>query len=153
MSSRLFLEVREKRGLAYSVHAWADKYPDTGYFVVQAGVEHAKLEKTIETILAEFKKIKRTKVSAGELKKAKSYIKGTLTLSLETSDEIAQNATTSLLTLGKIRKLEEIIKGIDRVSAADVQRVAQEILQSSKLNLAIIGPHGQKERLLKTLQV
>src|SRR3989344_1395079 len=71
MSSRLFSEVREKRGLAYSVHASVDKYPDTGYFVVQAGVEHAKLEKTIETILAEFKKIKKAKVSAAELKKAK----------------------------------------------------------------------------------
>lgn len=152
MSSRLFLEVREKLGLAYSVHAWTDKYPDTGYFVVQAGVEHGKLEKTISTILAEFRKIKRTKVSAAELKKAKSYIKGTLTLSLETSDEIAQNATTSLLTLGKIRRLEESIKGIDEVTASDVQRVAKDILQSSKLNLAIIGPHAREGELLKLLR-
>ena len=71
MSSRLFMEVREKRGLAYSVHASVEKYPDTGYFVVNAGVEHAKLEKTVETILAEFKKIKSTPVSKAELEKAK----------------------------------------------------------------------------------
>ncbi len=153
MSSRLFLEVREKRGLAYSVHAWADKYPDTGYFVVQAGVEHGKLEKTIQTILAEFKKIKRVKVSATELEKAKSYIKGTLTLSLETSDEIAQNAATSLITIGKIRSLEEIIKGIDKVSASDVQRVAEDILKTNALNLAIIGPHLHKDVFLKSLKI
>jgi predicted Zn-dependent peptidase len=152
MSSRLFLEVREKRGLAYSVHAWAEKYPDTGYFVVQAGVEHGKLEKTVETILAEFRKIKKTKVSKAELEKAKSYIKGTMTLSLETSDEIAGNAATSLLTFGKVRTLEEIIKGIDKVTANDVHRVAKDIFKTNGLNLAIIGPHSNKERLQKLLK-
>jgi len=153
MSSRLFLEVREKRGLAYSVHAWADKYPDTGYFVVQAGVEHAKLEKTVSTILNEFRKIKRVKVSAAELAKAKSYIKGTMTLALETSDEIAGYAATSLINMGKIRSPEEVLQGVDKVTAADIQRVARDILQTNKLNLAIIGPHLHKDtlgNLLKT---
>ena len=153
MSSRLFLEVREKRGLAYSVHAWVDKYPDTGYFVVQAGVEHAKLEKTVETILAEFKKIKNTKVSAAELKKAKSYIKGTKTLSLETSDEVAGNAASTLLNLGKVRTLEDVLRGIDKITAADVQRVARDILVTNGLNLAIIGPHLHEEKLLSLLRV
>ena len=147
MSSRLFLEVREKRGLAYSVHAWADKYPDTGYFVVQAGVEHAKLEKTVSTILNEFRKIKRVKVSAAELAKAKSYIKGTMTLALETSDEIAGYAATSLINMGKIRPMEEVLKGVEKVTAADIERVARDILQTNKLNLAIIGPHLHAERL------
>lgn len=150
MSSRLFIEVREKRGLAYSVHSWAEKYPDTGYFAVQAGVEHGKLEKTVETILAEFKKIKAKKVSPAELKKAKAYIKGTTTLSLETSDEIAEKAATSLIEIGKVRTLEERLKGIDTVTAADVQRVAKDLLKSEKLNLAIIGPHTKKfDPLLK----
>lgn len=153
MSSRLFLEVREKRGLAYSVHAWADKYPDTGYFVVQAGVEHGKLEKAISTILAEFRKIKKRKVSAEELRKAKSYIKGTMTLSLETSDEIAQNATTSLINLGRIRPLDEILKGVDKVTSDDIARVANDILKTSSLNLAIIGPHLHKAALQKLLRI
>ena len=153
MSSRLFLEVREKRGLAYSVHAWADKYPDTGYFVVQAGVEHAKLEKTVSTILNEFKKIKREKVSAAELEKTKAYMKGTSTLALETSDALAVNAATSLINFGRVRTLEELFKGIDKVSAADIERVSQDLFQSNKLNLAIIGPHLQKEQLLALLRV
>ena len=152
MSSRLFLEVREKRGLAYSVHAWAEKYPDVGYFAVQAGVEHAKLEKTVETILAEFRKIKRTKVSPAELKKAKSYMKGTMTLALETSDAVAENAATSLINLNRIRPLEEIIKGIDAVTALDIQRVANDLFRTESLNLAIIGPHVNKDRLVKILQ-
>ena len=152
MSSRLFLEVREKRGLAYSVQSWADQYIDTGYFVVQAGVEHAKLEKAVQTILAELKKIKRTAVSKAELEKAKSYIKGTMILSLETSDRIAQRAATSLLEIGRVRSLEEILEGIENVTSADVQRVAKDLFKTEKLNLAVIGPHGDTkpfERLLK----
>lgn len=152
MSSRLFLEVREKRGLAYSVHAWAEKYPDTGYFVVQAGVEHAKLEKTVATILAEFKKIKRVEVSAAELKKAKAYMKGTMTLSLETSDHVAENAATSLINIGRIRGLPEVIKGIDKVTARDIKRVAKDLLRIEGLNLAIIGPHLEKNLFLNLLR-
>lgn len=153
MSSRLFMEVREKRGLAYSVHAWAEKYPDTGYFVVQAGVEHGKLPKTIQTILAEFRKMKKENVSSAELSKAKAYIKGTSTIALETSDAVAENAATSLINVGKIRPLEEILKGIDAVTAADVHRVAKDIFTTSTLNLAVIGPHLHAEPLLKLLRV
>jgi predicted Zn-dependent peptidase len=142
MSSRLFMEVREKRGLAYSVHSWVDKYPDTGYFAVQAGVEHAKLEETVKTVLAEFKKIISNKVSAAELKKAQEYMKGTMTLAMETSDAIAGQAATSLVTLGRIRTLEEKIKAIDAVSATDIQRVAKDIFHTQKINLAIIGPQS-----------
>ena len=151
MSSRLFLEVREKRGLAYSVHAWADKYPDTGYFAVQAGVEHDKLEKTIQTILAELRKIKRTRVSPKELAKAQSYLNGTFTLSQETSDEIAQFAATTLVNTGKVKTLEEILRAISAVTVADVERVARDIFKTDKLNLAIIGPHAQKERFVSLL--
>lgn len=153
MSSRLFMEVREKRGLAYSVHSTVDKYPDTGYFVVQAGVEHAKLELTVKTILKEFKKIKRTKVSKAELAKAKSYLKGNLTLSLETSDEIAQHAASSIINLGRVRPLTEVLRGINGVTSADIERVARDILKTEKLNLAIIGPHLDKKRLESLLRV
>ncbi|MBI2612678.1 insulinase family protein [Candidatus Kaiserbacteria bacterium] len=153
MSSRLFLEVREKRGLAYSIHAWVERYPDTGAFMVQAGVEHGKLEKTVSTILTEFKKIKKTKVSAAELTKAKQYIKGTMTLALETSDEIANHAVTSMINLGRVRPLEEILKGIDTVSASDIQRVARDLLVTPKLNLAIIGPHLDQKRFTSLLRV
>jgi predicted Zn-dependent peptidase len=153
MSSRLFIEVREKRGLAYSVKAWAEKFPDTGYFVVQAGIEHGKIQKVVETILTEFRKIKKENVSASELEKAKSYMKGTMTLALETSDGVAADAAASLITIGKVRKLDEILKNIDKVTAADVKRVANDILRTEKLNLAIIGPHLEKEKFLSLLHI
>jgi predicted Zn-dependent peptidase len=153
MSSRLFLEVREKRGLAYSVHAWVEKYPDTGYLAVQAGVEHGKLEKTIGTIIAELRKIRRTKVSAKELAKVKANMKGTMALSLETSGAIAQNAASSLVSVGRVRSMEEVVEGIDAVTAADIQRVAKDILRTEGLNLAIIGPHVHKEPLAALLHL
>ena len=153
MSSRLFLEVREKRGLAYSIHAWIDRYSDTGYFAVQAGVEHGKLEKAVETILAELRKIKKQKVSAAELKKAKSFIKGNMTLALETSDEIANHAASTMINIGRVRPLEEILAGIDTVSATDVQRVAKDIFKTNSLNLAIIGPHLNNEKFLRFLDI
>ncbi|MEN9413288.1 MAG: hypothetical protein RLZZ342_375 [Candidatus Parcubacteria bacterium] len=147
MSSRLFTEVREKRGLAYSVHAWVDKYPDTGYLAVQAGVEHAKLEEALRVIVDEFKKIARTAVPATELKKVKSYMKGTSTLAMESSDSIAEHAASSLIHLGRIRTLEESLKAIDKVTAKDVQRVAKNILKNERLALAVIGPHADVEKL------
>ncbi|MDB5238486.1 MAG: hypothetical protein JWM46_756 [Candidatus Kaiserbacteria bacterium] len=153
MSSRLFMEVREKRGLAYSVQAWVDKYPDVGSLVVQAGVEHAKLEKAVATILTEFKKITRNKVPAVELKKAQAYMKGTLTLSLETSDHIAENAATSLINTGRVQTLEEVLKQVDAVTVSDIQRVAKDILRTDGLNLAVIGPHTEEKALLKLLKI
>lgn len=147
MSSRLFTEVREKRGLAYSVHAWVDKYPDTGYFAVQAGVEHGKLEEALKVIVAELKKVARIAVSPAELKKVKSYMKGTMTLAMESSDSIAEHAASSLIHIGRIRTLEESLKAIDKVSATDVQRVAKDIFKNERLALAVIGPHADSAKL------
>ena len=151
MSSRLFTEVREKRGLAYSVHALVEKYPDTGYLAVQAGIEHGKLEKTISTILAEFKKIKTQKVPKAELDKAKAYIRGTMTLAMETSDHVAENAATSVINLGRVRPLEEVLKGVDKVTADDIQRVSRDLFHMEVLNLAVIGPHVHNKTIAKSL--
>jgi predicted Zn-dependent peptidase len=151
MSSRLFTEVREKRGLAYSVHAWTDKYPDVGTIVIQAGVEHAKLEKALSTILGELKKLRHAPIPDSELKKVKAYLKGTLTL--ETSDRVAEHAATSVVNLGKVRTLEEDTAAIDAVTAADVHRVARDILRTTHLNLAVIGPHGDKREFLPLLKI
>ena len=153
MSSRLFSEVREKRGLAYSIHAWVDKYPDVGSLVVQAGVEHAKLAKAVTTILAEFRKIARNKVPLTELRKAQAYIRGTLTLSLETSDNVAENAATSLINTGRVQTLDEILKHVDAVTASDIQRVAKDILKGHLLNLAVIGPHADEKPLVDLLKL
>lgn len=151
MSSRLFMEVREKRGLAYSVQSWVEKYPDTGAFVVQAGVEHGKLGKTVDTILKEFKRIKREPVVAAELKKAKAYLTGTMTLAHETSDEVATSAASSMLSMGFVRSLDERRAAVMQVTAADITRVAQDLLRTERLNLAVIGPHKADEIDIRAL--
>ncbi len=153
MSSRLFTEVREKRGLAYSVHAWVDKYPDTGYLAVQAGVEHAKLEEALTVIVAEFAKVATKAPDPKELRKVKSYMTGTQTLALESSDSIAEHAASSLLHVGRVRTLEEMNAGIEKVAAKDVQRVAKDIFRTERLVLAVIGPHADEEKLRGLLHI
>jgi predicted Zn-dependent peptidase len=153
MSSRLFSEVRERRGLAYFIRAWTDKYIDTGNMLVQAGIEHGKLQKTISTILGEFKKLKRTLVSAAELKKVKAHIQGSLELELEATDNMAENAASSLINIGRVRTADEIVRGIDAVTAADVRRVARDIFRTELLNLALIGPHAQSADILPLLKL
>jgi len=151
MSSRFFTEIREKRGLAYSVHAWTDAYVDIGNFAAYAGVEHKNLEKAIQTMLGEIKKIKREKVTSRELKKAKEFLKGHLSISHETTDAIAFTGATSVLLRGKIVTIDEMKKKIDAVTVSDIQRVAKDIFRKEMLNLAIIGPHTKKARFERML--
>ncbi|OGC83869.1 hypothetical protein A3D68_01540 [Candidatus Adlerbacteria bacterium RIFCSPHIGHO2_02_FULL_52_17] len=145
MSSRLFTEVRERRGLAYFIRASVERFADTGYFAVQAGVAHDKLLQALKTVVQELRKIKRGRVPSKELTKAKEHLKGSLALSLETSDDLAQHTATSLTLLGKVQTLEEIQRRIDTVTAGDVMRVARDLFKTKRLCLAIIGPHNKKK--------
>jgi predicted Zn-dependent peptidase len=153
MSSRLFTEVRERRGLAYSVHTGVDTYYDAGYLATQCGVEHQNLEKTMDVILSEYKKIATELVDKKELQKAKDYIKGHFALGMEGSDEVVGYLVTQEVLRHKITIPREYNKMIDRVTAADIQRVAQDIFKNEKLNMAIIGPHINNKQLTKTLSL
>ncbi len=147
MSSRLFMEVRERRGLAYSVHTGVDTYHDAGYLATQCGVEHENLEKTIDVILSEYKKIAMEPVSAEELMKAKEYVKGHFALGMEGSDDVAGYLVTQETVRHQIMLPKERNKMIDRVTSADILRVAEDIFVNKKLNMAIIGPHTNNKRL------
>ena len=153
MSSRLFLNVREKRGLAYYVSARVSGYHDTGTLAAAAGVDLKRIDEAIAVILAEFAKIAKTKVSARELKKAKEYIKGGAALSWEDSRTVAFAYGADELFEGRIRTQEEVMREIDNVKAGDVLRVAQFLVTNSKLNLAVIGPFKDQERFEKILKV
>ncbi|MFH0968960.1 MAG: pitrilysin family protein [Patescibacteria group bacterium] len=153
MSSRLFIEVREKRGLAYHVRTSVDAFEDCGYIATQAGVNHDKLELTVKTILDEYRKISTEKVSKKELQKAKDYIKGKSVMNFESSDDVAMFFVDQEVKKKKIMALDEIFKKIDKVSEGDILRVAKEIFQNKKLNLAIIGPHKNEEKIKKLLNI
>jgi predicted Zn-dependent peptidase len=156
MSSRLFIKVRERNGLAYSIHTSVDNSTDTGYLVTQAGIDHKNLEKSVKLILKEYKDLKDKKVSERELQKAKDYLKGTTSLFLDSSDNQASFFALQELLEGVILSPEEKFKKIDEVSVDDVQKTAEEIFLSENLNIAVIGPiaeNSQEELNLNKLLI
>ena len=152
MSSRLFMAVRERRGLAYSVHTMTEAFHDAGYLATQTGVEHENLEKTIAVILDEYRKVATEKVEASELKKAKEYIKGKLAMGLEGSDDVVEYLVSQETIRGEITLPKEVAKRIDQVTADDVLRVAGDIFVNKKLNLAVIGPKASVAKLKKLVK-
>jgi predicted Zn-dependent peptidase len=140
MSSRLFSEVRERRGLAYYVFAQHGQYLDTGSLYTQAGVDLARADEAVRTILAELRKLRDEPVPADELAKAHSYLRGKLVLGLEDPRSIVSFGLRGLVLEGKARELTEVLEGFASVTAEDVQRVAAELLRPEALRLAAIGP-------------
>ena len=153
MSSRLFANVREKRGLAYYVRADHDSYLDTGSLDASAGVDLKRIDEAIKVILGEFNKISSKNVGEMEMKKAKEYIKGKLILSWEDSRTVAVSYGLDELYQNKVRTNTELLARIDEVSAKDVKRVAQFFFANSKLNLAVIGPFKESQRFQKILKL
>lgn len=151
MSSRMFVEIREKRGLAYYINSYYEAYPDTGYLVTSAGVDNQKTEEAIEIILREYKKIQEEGVSDEELKKAKQHLKGRMALSLETSDALASFYASQYVLTQKIKKLKEIFQEIDKIEKSDILKVARNLFVPAKLNLALIGPHKNRAKFQKLL--
>ncbi len=155
MSSRLFIKVRERSGLAYSIRTSVDASTDTGYLVTQVGIDHKNLEKTIKLILEEYKDLKENKITEKELQKAKDYLKGITSLSLDASDNQASFYAMQELFENKILTPEEKFSLIDKVSVNDIKKVAEDIFVLEKLNLAVIGPveDTEKENLKNILKI
>ena len=140
MSSRLFSEVREKRGLAYYVSSSSDLYTDTGSFVTWAGVDPAKVKDAIKVILMEHEKVLDvSKVSKGELTKVKEYLKGHWVLAFENSMNVANHYASWEVLQKKIETLDQAMKKIDAVTIEQVENVAKKYFAEKGLNLAVIG--------------
>ncbi len=144
MSSRLFQLLRDKLGAAYYVRTWPESLTDHGYLVTSAGIDNKRSDLIIKSILKEYQKVKKEKVSDSELAKAKEHIEGSLMLSIETSDEVAMFYGFQELLKKKILSPDELIQKIRAVTAAQVQEAAKEIFRPEKLNLAVIGPFSAK---------
>ncbi len=151
MSSRLFQKIRTELGIAYYINAVSEVDPDTGTLFTQAGLDNRNLEKGILAILDEYKKISQEKVPPRELKRAKEYIKGKTSLSLEASDARASFYAGQELLENRILTPEEIFRKIDRVSQEDILELASEVFKPERLNLALIGPFRDKEKFQKLL--
>jgi predicted Zn-dependent peptidase len=151
MSSRLFTEVRERRGLAYYVFAANQSYTDAGVLYSQAGVDINRIDDAISTIVAELKKIAEESVPSEELEKARSFAKGRFVLQLETPQGTIMFGLRREVLEGRAAEPSEVLEGLDAVTAADVQRVAQDLVANDRLRLALIGPFDDAERFEKLL--
>ena len=152
MSSRLFTEVREKRGLAYYISSELGEFRDQGVLAVAAGVDVSRAEEAVGVILDEFKKLRDEKVTEEELSIAKENLKGKFYLSLEESFVVAEFLADQELFWKKIKNIEEIIDEFKKVSAEEIQALAKEYFKKENLNLAIIGPFEKKENFQTLLE-
>jgi len=152
MSSRLFTEVRSKRGLSYAVFASADQFTDHGCFGTYAGANNEKALEAIETIMNEYKKLKTELVPEDELRKVKDMIKGRLAISLEQSDEVAGYFAEQELLEDKILTPEQKLEKIEAVTVQDIQDVANDLFVNEKLNLALIGPISDESKVKELLK-
>jgi predicted Zn-dependent peptidase len=151
MSSRLFTEVRERRGLAYYVYGLNHSYTDAGSLYAQAGVDIQRIDDAVSTIARELRKIADEAVPADELDKAKSFAKGRFVLQLETSQGLIMFGLRREVLESKTPDPEEILAELDKVTAEDVQRVARDVIAQSGLNLAVIGPFDDPSRFEQLL--
>jgi predicted Zn-dependent peptidase len=146
MSSRLFTEVRERRGLAYYVFATNHSYTDAGSLYAQAGVDIDRIDDAVGTVAAELKKIAAEPVPAEELRKAKNFSKGRFVLQIESPHGLISFGLRREVLEGAAPEPDEVLAGIEAVTAEDVQRVAQALIGDQALRLAVIGPFEDSER-------
>ena len=152
MSSRLFSEVREKRGLAYSIHTTTEGLSDTGHVTTLAGVERSKIYDALKLILEEYQRI-GDDATEEELQRAKDYYKGSFVISLEDTSRIATFLASQIFYQGDALSIEEILEKIEEVKLGDVKRVSKDIFKKEKLNLAVIGPYENREKFDKILEI
>lgn len=151
MSSRLFIEVRERRGLAYYVRSDVEHYSDHGYIATAAGVRIDAVEEAVKVILNEYVRICNEKVSWEELNKAKEYLKGRMALGLEDTHAVSDYYGDQELFDGEVKTADQIIEEISKVTAEEIQELAKKLFCKNKLNLALIGPYEDKLKFQQLL--
>jgi len=145
MSSRLFIQIREKRGLAYMIRSGAESYRDTGYFFVRAGLEAKNINKAISVIKDEAEKIIKKGVTTKELADAKTHLRGSLVLSMEDSSAQTSWYARQAMFYKVVKTPEERLKEIDKVTNEDIKKLAKKLFNWSKLRVAIIGDVKKEE--------
>jgi predicted Zn-dependent peptidase len=151
MSSRLFTEVRERRGLAYYVHAANDSFTDAGSLYTAAGVDVGRVDDAVKTIVSELRKVASEPLGADELEKARGYSKGRFVLRLESPQGLVQFGLRRELLEKRIEEPEEVLRHLDGVTADDVQRVARDLFDEGRFYLAAVGPFDDPARFEQLL--
>jgi predicted Zn-dependent peptidase len=152
MSSRLFQELRERRGLCYSVSTALSTHSDCGAFEIAIGLDGKNVEKALKLILAECRRISEKGPSVAELRRACDYSIGTSRMALERAATQNYRLGTSLLSYGKVVTPESVYERLAKVSPGEIQKAAQKIFQNRTLCLAMVGPGPSQEKLLKLIR-
>ncbi|HEX6313047.1 MAG TPA: pitrilysin family protein [Acidimicrobiia bacterium] len=146
MASRLFQEIRERRGLAYSVYSYRTSFVDTGAFAVYLGTAPARVDEALGVVNAELRRlVDDGGIGADELEAAKGHLKGSISLSLESSASRMHRIGSSELTLGEVPTLDEVVDRVDAVGADDLARVIERVLGRSERTLAVVGPFEESD--------
>ena len=146
MSSRLFSEIRERRGLAYYVYGLNHSYTDAGTLYAQAGVDIGRIDDAVSTIAAELRKIAAEPPEAEELEKARNFAKGRFVLQLESPQGLMMFGLRKEVLEQRLPDPDEVLRGLDAVTSDDVARVASDLITSDRLRLAVIGPFDDASR-------
>ena len=152
MSSRLFVELREKRGLAYDVHSGVAHYKDTGAFVVSAGVEPKSVYEAVPTILEQVADV-RDCLPEEEMEKSKRLVAGRMMLRMEDSRSVSAWMGSQELLLGTIVGVDEVVESVNSISLSDIRRVASEHLVTERLNMAVVGAVPGSEAAVGVVEV
>ncbi|MBI1991703.1 MAG: insulinase family protein [Candidatus Omnitrophica bacterium] len=145
MSSRLFREVREKRGLVYEIGTQIKRFHDTGAFIIYAGCDTGKLTATVQTIFTELSRIRRAPIARAELKRAKDYYAGQLIMGLEDTMDHMLWMGEQAVTVGRVAKPDILLGHLANVTERDVQRVARHLFLTPKMHLVVGGPVAEHE--------
>ena len=146
MSSRLFTEVRERRGLAYYVYGLNHSYTDAGTIYAQAGVDIGRIDDAVSTIAAEFGTVAAEPVPADELEKARNFAKGRFVLQIESPQGLMMFGLRKEVLERRLPDPDDVLHGLDAVTAEDVARVANDLIANDRLRLAVIGPFDDASR-------
>ena len=139
MSSRLFQNIRERQGLAYSIYSDLNPYRDTGSMCVYAGTSRESAIKVVESVVAEFRNLKSTPIPEEELRRSKDQLKGSLMLSLESSTARMSNLARQEMYFNRFYSLDELIERIEAVTADDLQKTANEFFHTEQIAVTILG--------------
>ncbi len=153
MSSRLFIAVRERRGLCYSIRAAHQSFLDTGVFSVQAGLDKSRISHALTVILGELEKAARNGVTENELRRAKDYIKGKMALQFEDSENVVSWYVTQEVLTKKMHTPEEKLEKFLAVTRGDITRVAREMFTTPRIHLAVIGPYKDAKEFEKIMKL
>lgn len=152
MSSRLFTEIRDRLGLAYSIHSYIEHFLDTGSVTIYAGVGLKNLQVAIKAILEQLSQLKET-VPEAELSKAKELSKGRLLLRMEDSRSVAGWMGGQEILTNRILSVDQVMSIIDAITAEELRQLAKELLVASQLRLAVVGPVADDEPLAELLRL